>query len=76
MTNHHTRSISQEIRKAVTLLGGSTEGVDDPTSGYKKLEKLTDDAWLLATFGTWQDGMDELEVLNFLREWNLRIPNG
>ncbi len=50
--------------------------MDDPTSAYKKLEKLTDDTWLLATVGTWQDGMDELDVLNFLREWNLRIANG
>ena len=76
MTNHHTRSILQEIRKAVTFLGGNAEGVDDPTSAYKKLEKLTNDTWLLATVGTWQDGLDELDVLNYLREWNLRIPNG
>ena len=75
MSNHYTNFILKEIRRTVTFLGGHPEAVDDPSSAYRELERLTKDTWLLATVGTWKDGMNELEVLNFLRDWNVQIPS-
>jgi hypothetical protein len=66
------REILAELQKAAELLGADPDNIRNVPAAemHDALEALGADRFLLGMVGSWKDTMEDVEVLELLREWN------
>jgi hypothetical protein len=66
------REIVAELHKVAELLGADPDNIRNVPAAemYDALEALGADRFLLGIVGSWKDTMEDVEVLELLREWN------
>ncbi len=69
----HTDLIIEEIHRAITKLGGSATPatLDDARQAVRDLGADID---LRSIVDSWQDTLDDEEILDMLRKWNAGLP--